>query len=68
MERIIFFIAAVAISVSGACASKSGTRQEVEATEENEETAGDEGSLRYRRLEGSSGFSSEEAAKQLAGD
>ena len=65
MERIILVLASFVIAVSAACASKPETQQKVESTKE--ETAGDEGSTRYRRLEGSDAYSSEEAAAQIGG-
>lgn len=66
MARIVFFFA-VSMSLLAGCASKSQSSPAVEAAEAQEQSTGDESRSRYRGLEGSSGFSAEEAERQLGG-
>lgn len=68
MNRMIVFWAAAAILLSGACASKPETRTKEQAAEGKEETSGSKPRTRYRELEGSSGYSAQEAEDQLEGD
>lgn len=68
MHRMIVVLAAAAISLSSACASKPETRRKAEGAEGNEHSAGQETRTRYRELEGSPAYSSEEAEDQLEGD
>jgi len=68
MDRIILVLAAAAISLLGACASKPETQPNVEAAEGKTESAGGETHRRYRDMEGSSSYSSEDAEEQLEGD
>lgn len=68
MDRITLVLAAAAISLLGACASKPETQRNVEAAEGKEESAGRETRRRYRDLEGSPNYSADEAEEQLEGD
>ncbi|MGB5310437.1 MAG: hypothetical protein WBN38_00095 [Polyangiales bacterium] len=67
MKHFVILLAAAAVSLSAACASKVETERKVEAREANEEGAGDEES-RYREREGSPYLSAEQADEQLEGD
>ena len=67
MKHIVVLLAAAAVSLSAACASKAETERTVEAGEANEEGAGGE-ERRYRELEGSPYLSAEQADEQLEGD
>ena len=66
MTRIVFLFA-VTMSLLSGCASKSQSSQTADAAEAKEQSTGDESRSRYRGLEGSSGFSAEEAEQQLGG-
>lgn len=68
MGRVMVVLAAAAISLSGACASKPETRRKAEGAEGKEESSGRESRTRYRELEGSPGYSGQEAEDQLEGN
>ena len=68
MHRMIVILAAAAILLSGACASKPETRRKAQGAEGNKHSAGQETRTRYRELEGSPDYSSDEAEDQLEGD
>lgn len=67
MNARSFLLVAVAVSLLSGCASKRPSSQTVEPAKVNEESTGDESGFRYRKLEGSPGFSAEEADQQLEG-
>ena len=67
MDHRLFVFVVVMISLLSGCASKRQSSQAVESGEASEENTGAESSSRYRKLQGSSGFSSEEADEQLEG-
>jgi len=68
MDCMIVILAAAAILLAGACASKPETRRKAEGAEGKEQSAGHETRTRYRELEGSPYSSGEEAEAQLEGD
>lgn len=63
MKQVMLVLAVASMSLPAGCVSNNGT-----ADPAKEETAGSERSTGYRGLQGSSGYSSEEAADQIAGE